>query len=724
MVCVNAWTRTGAALTALLVAAPGQAGETHRDFDNPGAPFVPCQYSSGPPATVIGDPNKPSRGAILRLATSPAVTHNGVVFEPWQADACQTEVHLDFDFRITPVTGRADGLGLALLNTADWPPSGCVAPQAPLFAAEEPNFAGSLGVGFDIYQNPGDIDNNHISLHHNGALVGAGQFPALTDMASGRWLHAHVLVRSEAGGGRVRVTLKPFGRKAEIVVNDVLVPGFAFHPWRLMLAGRSGGLAAHHDVDNVHLLSTGCPQLDGQWEPAILDFDKVAIHAHLLPTGHVLYWDRHEGMPPGDTEPRLWDPATGMVSEAAMLTQHDAFCAGHTLDANGRLFVAGGHVADLEGLRDAVSYDSDKNTWEPQPPMTNGRWYPTTTTLYNGEILTVAGSYWDGTLNPDGSHHIVQNKLPQVFTGVGWRDLTTAQLEQPLYPFMFQAPNGKVFDAGPQKQTRYLDTAGTGAWTNVAVTNYAHRDYGSAVMDLPGRVLIMGGTYDSQLSTPTNTAELIDLGAPAPAWTYVAHLGWARRQHTATLLPDGTTLVTGGTAARFFNESIGAVLHPERWDPGTQAWRGLARAREARLYHSIGLLLPDARVLVAGGGRPPGGWGDPDHLTAEVFHPPYLFQGPRPVINALSATDVGYGQPLIVTTPDAATITDATLLRLGSVTHGFNMNQRFNRLAFTPGAGVLTVTMPSDPRLCPPGHYLLFILRQGVPSAARIVKIG
>ena len=83
-----------------------------------------------------------------------------------------------------------------------------------------------------------------------------------------------------------------------------------------------------------------------------------------------------------------------------------------------------------------------------------------------------------------------------------------------------------------------------------------------------------------------------------------------------------------------------------------------------------------------------------------------------------------YGQGLTVTTPDAATVTEVTLLRLGSVTHAFNMNQRFNRLSFTAGAGALTATMPSDARLCPPGHYLLFILRNGVPSVARVIRIA
>ena len=56
------------------------------------------------------------------------------------------------------------------------------------------------------------------------------------------------------------------------------------------------------------------------------------------------------------------------------------------------------------------------------------------------------------------------------------------------------------------------------------------------------------------------------------------------------------------------------------------------------------------------------------------------------------------------------------LLR-NSVTHENNMDQRICKLSFTTGADVLNVTAPSTGNICPPGHYLLFILNgSGVPS--------
>jgi len=78
-----------------------------------------------------------------------------------------------------------------------------------------------------------------------------------------------------------------------------------------------------------------------------------------------------------------------------------------------------------------------------------------------------------------------------------------------------------------------------------------------------------------------------------------------------------------------------------------------------------------------------------------------------------------------VGSPDAARIAHVNLVRLTSVTHSFNMNQRFVRLAFTASATSLSVRAPDRPEIAPPGHYLLFILDgAGVPSVGRFVHLG
>src|SRR5947207_4143440 len=141
----------------------------------------------------------------------------------------------------------------------------------------------------------------------------------------------------------------------------------------------------------------------------------------------------------------------------------------------------------------------------------------------------------------------------------------------------------------------------------------------------------------------------------------------------------------------------------------------MASPQAPRLYHSAALLLPDGRVLTTGG----------DDITqVELYSPPYLFAGARPSITAVPAA-VSFGQSFFVQTPDAANIAKVTWIRLGSVTHAFDMNQRINSLSFSQAPGGLNVVAPSNPNLAPPGHYLLFILNaNGVPSIAKIVQLG
>jgi len=249
------------------------------------------------------------------------------------------------------------------------------------------------------------------------------------------------------------------------------------------------------------------------------------------------------------------------------------------------------------------------------------------------------------------------------------------------------------------------------------------RGYGTAVMYRPGKILIAGG----DMTPPTNTAEVVDLNDPSPAWRFTQSMFHPRRHVNGTVLPDGKVLITGGTSGPGFNDETHAELSAELWDPATETWTELSSETIPRIYHSVAMLMPDARVLVGGGGE--GGRPSTDEPNIEMFSPPYLFNSDgslatRPQIT--SAPDaVGYGASFQVSSPDAASITSVVLIKSGSVTHAFNFNQRFIPVGFSAGGGSLTVTAPGDPNVAPPGHYLLFVLNaQGVPSVARIVHIG
>src|SRR5215831_2108963 len=310
--------------------------------------------------------------------------------------------------------------------------------------------------------------------------------------------------------------------------------------------------------------------------------------------------------------------------------------------------------------------------------------------------------------------------IPEIWSPISqnWRQLPNANRVLAYYPMAILAPNGKVFIAGPDADTYYLDCSGLGNWIPVAThkLNSVSRNYGSAVQYADGKILVIGGS-----DPPTNTCETIDLNQATPTWSSTGSMSFARRQMNATILPDGTVLATGGTTGAGFNNNTGAVLMAELWAGTT--WTQMVSMAVPRLYHSTAALLPDGRVLSAGGGRPSASNGGTDHWDAEIYSPAYLFKGARPTIT--SAPDVvNNGVPFVVVTPDAANITQVTLVKLTSTTHAFNQSQRFNRLTFSVGSGQLTATVPSSSSLAPPGNYMLFILNStGIPSVAKILRI-
>jgi len=312
--------------------------------------------------------------------------------------------------------------------------------------------------------------------------------------------------------------------------------------------------------------------------------------------------------------------------------------------------------------------------------------------------------------------------------GGGLRDLRTASLKLKTYPKIFVLPDGRVASVGTEQLTRYLNTSGTGSWSSGPKRKIGNRNYGCAVMYEPGKVMMTGGAPTNS-TAPVASAEVIDFTASTPAWRLIDSMRYPRKHANSTILPDGTVLVTGGSNTVAFNDAAGAILAAELWNPVTERWTTMASAQVPRIYHSTALLLPDGRVLSAGGGRPKAKNGGQHNTNVEIFQPPYLFNSSgqlaaRPNVTSAPAS-ASLGGSIQVKTPEAANIAKVTLLRLASVTHTFNMNQRFVRLTnFTRGAGTLTVSIPNDRNRLLPGFYLLFVLNSaGVPSVGRVLNI-
>jgi Domain of unknown function (DUF1929) len=455
----------------------------------------------------------------------------------------------------------------------------------------------------------------------------------------------------------------------------------------------------------------------GLWGP-VANWPVVGIHVALLENGKVLAYDSvndSQTGPHNGTRATVWDPATGAQTPVNVTTGYNVFCSGLAHLADGSILLAGGNKnPQLDGIAQTHIFNPATNRWSLGPNMATERWYPSVTPLNNGEMLITDGV----DAGPD---------TPEVRkTDGGLRALNTASLDLPLYPWMDVAPNGRAFYSGPNQTMRSLNPAGGGSWQTFAQRDSINRTYGSRAVYDVGKILVAGG------GNSTSDARVINLNGATPQVSQTAPMANGRRQHNLTVLADGTVLATGGNSSGVeLIDMNNAVYAAELWNPATGTWSTLAAEQVTRQYHSTALLLPDARVLSAGGGIC-GACDAAGYLAknAQVFTPPYLFRNDgsgqlaaRPQITAAPGA-LPYNAPFWISTPSPASIGKVALVRLGAVTHSVNMEQRYVPLSFTAGAGTINASSPANANIAPPGVYMLFVIgTDGVPSVARMVHI-
>lgn len=480
----------------------------------------------------------------------------------------------------------------------------------------------------------------------------------------------------------------------------------------------------------------------GQWGP-VIDWPMIPIHMALTPDGNVMTYGTEAGgtYQAGDQAFDVWIPelGTGSASHSVMPngTGTDLFCSIQVIDPIADVILtAGGDIPgdDQAGTNEVTTYSTDGGL-QAGPGMQWDRWYPTANTLPDGRILVEGGStngFDDGGV-----------LTPEIYTsGQGWTTLSGINSDYAYgddqkrwwYPRSWVAPDGRVFgisgtnmyyiDVDGSGGSGSLTEAGTFPGTNISATS-------TAVMYRPGKILQVGGGAISNEDWDNDgsaTATIVDINSGDPVLTPASSLAIGRHWANSTVLPDGDVLVTGGTTVQnIAGDSDQVDQRPELWDPDTDTWTTLPAEQEYRMYHSTAMLLPDATVIVGGGGADGNRDDGIDNLNAQIFKPPYLYDGDvlaaRPLI--IDAPEfISYGQDFNITvTSDVQKI---TLIRIGAVTHSFNSGQRFMELTDLTGSGTnRTVTAPADGNLAPPGTYMLFGLNAaGTPSVAALVDIN
>jgi hypothetical protein len=511
--------------------------------------------------------------------------------------------------------------------------------------------------------------------------------------------------------------------------------------------------------------AAGSPDEVGAWTTAPFDIPAYAIHSVVLPTGKVLFWSfPFYPNDPNEGRAYLWDPSKGTgpgsftdVRPPLIDVDGDGnpdapamiFCSGQSFLPNGDVLVAGGTLAFpggptnpnyYLGLDRLFTFDPWSESWIEQPRLRQGRWYPSQVELADGRTAILSGTTDEA---PGGN----PNSDLEVFTpsaspsGVGTLDhVASGDRLMSYYPHLFVLPTGNVLLAGPgPDDSALLDTGGF-TWSDVTNPS-GWRAAGTAVLRPQGPegssvVTQIGGVGTNPNDTADNhygvtSTETIDASQPAASWHPDASLNVPRAHANTVLLPNGSMVEVGGgqgwnsTDGNFATLPNASERQVELYDPATDSWRLGPAQQEDRTYHSTAVLLPDGRVMSAGDNFHPlnsGHYTTTD--TAEIYSPPYLFKGSRPVIG-FAPDAVRWGDEFGVHS-QSDDITRAVLTAPDATTHSTDMSQRLVPLRIVnkvPGEGVNVVAPPSS-AVAPPGYYMLFLLNgQGVPSVARWVRL-
>ena len=460
-------------------------------------------------------------------------------------------------------------------------------------------------------------------------------------------------------------------------------------------------------------LPAGANNTVGAWS-TVRSWPLIAVHAVLMPDGRVLtYGTSATGQQTAIFIYDVWDPSQGLDAGHTTLpnqTGVDIFCSSQVvLPSGGQVFIAGGDnwtgtSTTNTGNPDSNVFNYGSNTLTKASGMNRARWYSSSITLLNAETYIQGGA--GGTDRPeirgtDGVFRLLSNANTSAFDF--------------MYPRNFIAPDGRVFGFDSSGRMYYVNTSGTGLVTTAGQFSGPTGSDASTAMYRPGKILQFGGNSRNSL--------VIDITGGAPVVTPTQQVSTQRRLVNATILADGRVLATGGSLA--WNEMTGVNYNAEIWNPTTGQWQlGPPEAR-ARLYHSTAVLMPDASVLVAGGGAP----GPQINTNIEVYYPSYLYSAgggfaTRPVIEEAPGT-VDIGETFDVEMGGSGAISRVVMIKTASVTHSWNMEQRFVELTYQQNGSSLRVQAPTRAADAPPGFYMLFAFNAaGTPAIAPILRVG
>lgn len=385
---------------------------------------------------------------------------------------------------------------------------------------------------------------------------------------------------------------------------------------------------------------------------------------------------------------------------------------------------------DFQGIKEAYEFDPVAEKYITVDPMNEARWYPTLTTLADGRVLSLSGLDEIGQIVP-GKDEIYD---PQTKT---W-EYTGIIRKFPTYPAIFLMDNGKLFYSGSNAGYGPADVGrDPGVWdldTNKfrkipGLSDPDQMETSATVMLPPAqdqRFMVIGGGGVGESEKSSKKSRLVDLKEPSPRFKDGATLDKGTRYPSASLLPDDSVLVTGGSED-YRGRGGSNVLEARTYDPKSGTYKRVADPQVGRNYHSGSVLLPDGRVMIFGSdslfedaaNTKPGVF----EQRIEIYTPPYLYRDAKPEVTG-GPKRIERGESGTFKIQSANAVKTAKLMRPSAVTHVTDVDQRSVALETKKTAGGIEVTVPANRSLVPSGWYMLFVTDdKGTPSQGVWVEV-
>ncbi len=464
----------------------------------------------------------------------------------------------------------------------------------------------------------------------------------------------------------------------------------------------------------------------------------------------------------------IWDPKKGVGENSHILFKQpvvmDAFCSVVRVIDNNRVLIVGGnknvHTKYPDTQNQTMIYDVLNKKFTLSKKLNFARWYGSVVISGNQKMFMFGGidnasRYTEKTNYSTTPEMIDLNNIEQ-----GWKALEQSDSndlfgnkdgDEWWYPRAFLASDGNIVGISYNKvwvmdmSNNYrvskvgeipLVKSGVSRTLEHSNPNYYHhkKDHlklltigsavgysNSVVMIEKDKILVFGGKQAGDEYSPSNKVFEIDFSNSfKPKIKELESMNFARSNGDATILPDGNIFLNGGHS--YLDDLTFSVFTPEIYNPFTQITKEMSKSYFRRNYHSTSLLLPDGRILTAGG----------DVWNAEIFYPPYLFTkdnknktvlAKRPQIINLDK-NIKRGEKVQIEVD--GNISKVNLISTGSTTHSQGSESKFKNLNFKRiSNNKIEIQLTNNSNELQNGTYLLFVLNsKGTPSKGKIFYLN